>query len=51
MPKKEILFKNDDRYEGEVNADGKLHGKGVYYFKNGSKYQGNFQNNLFNGSG
>lgn len=51
MHKKQILFKDGDKYEGDLNIDGKPHGNGTYFFKNGSKYEGAFQNNQFNGSG
>ena len=51
MSKSQILFKDGDKYSGEVNAEGKLNGTGTYSFKNGSTYTGGFQNNHFNGKG
>ena len=44
---KEILYKDGDKYNGEVTSDGKLEGRGVYEFKNGSYYKGEFRNGVF----
>ena len=41
MRRTEVVFKNGDRYEGELK-DGQPDGKGVYNFQDGSKYVGNF---------
>ncbi|KRX03134.1 hypothetical protein PPERSA_10215 [Pseudocohnilembus persalinus] len=38
-------------YEGEKNEKGQFHGKGVYTYKSGSRYEGEFQNNKKNGKG
>lgn len=48
---KEVLYKDGDKYNGEVTTDGKLEGEGVYTFKNGSSYKGAFRNGQFNGKG
>ena len=37
-------------YEGEW-VDGKMHGRGVYTFPNGNKYDGEWQNDLKDGYG
>ena len=37
-------------YEGE-HRDGKMHGKGVLKYKNGARYEGDFANDLFEGTG
>ena len=39
MVKGQLIYKNGDEYKGEIVA-GKLEGKGVYKFKNGSTYEG-----------
>ena len=48
---KEILYKDGDRYNGEVDDGGKLEGRGLYEFKNGSYYKGEFRNGVFWGEG
>lgn len=50
MVKVELLYKNGDLYYGEV-VEGQLEGKGVYRFKDGSSYEGEFKKNVFNGRG
>ena len=37
-------------YEGE-HRDGKMHGKGVLKYQNGTSYEGDFANDLFEGTG
>ena len=37
-------------YEGE-HIDGKMHGKGVLKYDNGSLYEGDFVNDFFEGTG
>lgn len=39
MVKGELIYKNGDEYKGEIVA-GRLEGKGIYKFKNGSVYEG-----------
>lgn len=46
MVKGEILYKNGDEYNGELQ-NGKMAGHGLYRFKNGSYYEGQFQDNQF----
>jgi hypothetical protein len=40
----------NERYEGEF-MDGKRHGKGTQFYKDGSKYEGNWSKNLWHGLG
>jgi hypothetical protein len=40
----------ESRYEGET-LDGWYHGKGKYFFANGSVYQGDFYKGEFHGEG
>ncbi len=42
-------YENDDKYEGLWENDTCLDTKGVYNFKNGSKFVGNIEKNLFEG--
>eukprot|EP01048_Picozoa_sp_COSAG05_P009967 COSAG05_NODE_850_length_6976_cov_170.360622_2_plen_82_part_00 len=43
---------SDGRYEGEVNQDGELHGKGVLSLSDGKRrYVGEFRNNACHGHG
>jgi hypothetical protein len=44
------IYPNGDRYEGEVNEKGP-HGKGTYYWHDGTKYEGSFVNGLPEGFG
>ena len=37
-------------YEGE-HRDGKMHGKGVLKYRSGTRYDGEFANDLFEGTG
>ena len=50
MTSSEIVFKNGDRYEGQVQNE-KPHGKGKYRFSNESHYQGDFEKGKFHGQG
>ena len=50
MRKAEVVFKNGDRYEGELKDD-QPDGKGVYNFQDGSRYTGHFEKGLFHGNG
>lgn len=38
-------------YEGEVSFTGKMHGKGVFTYNNGNKYEGSFKEGVKHGSG
>ncbi len=38
-------------YTGEFNASGQLHGRGTFYFSDGSSYHGEFQAGNFHGNG
>ena len=38
------------KYEGYF-INGKKHGQGIYYFHNGDKFIGNFENDIVNGPG
>ena len=42
---------NNGYYEGDVNYNGEEHGKGTFYWNNGEKYIGQFQNRKFHGQG
>jgi C-terminal processing protease CtpA/Prc len=44
-------YSNGDYYIGEFNEAGKRHGQGVYYWNNGNKYDGQWENNYRNGQG
>ena len=44
------MYSNGDRYEGEFSQSKKV-GIGKYFFKNGTIYEGNFQNDSFEGKG
>ena len=39
------------RYEGQVNQDGKRHGKGVASWSDGDRYVGEFRNHYRHGHG
>ena len=47
----EIKEKYGSRYEGQVNQDGKYHGKGVYSGSYGDRYVGEFRNHGCHGHG
>jgi hypothetical protein len=34
------VYPNGERYVGEVNLEGKRHGRGIYYYLNGDRYEG-----------
>lgn len=51
METKGIEFDDGRRYEGEVNAQGKPHGKGVSTWPDGHRYEGEFRDGLPNGQG
>ena len=38
-------------YKGDVNDEGKYHGKGVITYPNGEKYVGEFYDNSYDGKG
>src|SRR5205809_543791 len=44
------IFKNGDRYEGEV-FNGTKFGKGLYYYGNGNRYDGEWADDRRNGKG
>lgn len=47
-----LHLKNGDTYEGGYNKSTKtMEGRGLYQFSNGSKYQGEFKDNQFEGIG
>ena len=46
---KEIKYDNG-RYVGQV-VNGKMEGKGIYYFKSGDRYEGDYKNDKFEGKG
>ena len=50
MSRNEVVFKNGDRYEGELENQ-QPHGKGKYLFQDGSKFTGEFALGLFHGHG
>tara|TARA_X000000950_G_scaffold127387_2_gene159334 strand:+ start:3589 stop:3861 length:273 start_codon:yes stop_codon:yes gene_type:complete len=50
MENKTIIYKNGDKYIGEV-LENTHNGYGVYFYKNGEIYEGNFKNGLQNGIG
>ncbi len=39
-----ISYSNGDKYKGEMNANDKEHGSGVYTYENGDVYEGQFVN-------
>jgi hypothetical protein len=39
-----IDYPNGDKYEGNLNKDGKRHGKGIMIYANGDKYSGEWKN-------
>ncbi|CAD8092861.1 unnamed protein product [Paramecium sonneborni] len=50
LEKKKLEFPNGAIYQGQV-LDGKRHGKGIYTWKDGTKYEGSFENDQINGFG
>ena len=49
----DVLFTYDDgkpKFEGDI-VNGRMEGKGKYYFENGNVYVGEFLNNSFHGTG
>ncbi|KRX06735.1 hypothetical protein PPERSA_09137 [Pseudocohnilembus persalinus] len=48
---KKVYFNNGDTYEGDKNELNELQGKGIYNFKNGSYFKGEFIKGLYNGKG
>jgi hypothetical protein len=49
----DVLFFYDDgkpKYQGHI-VNGRMEGKGKYYFENGNEYIGEFFNNAFHGTG
>jgi hypothetical protein len=49
--KTEILISNEEYYSGHVNVSGRKHGFGILYKKDGSKFEGFWQENEFTGWG
>jgi len=41
----------DGRYTGDLNKEGQRHGKGLYEWNNGDRYEGTFQNGKRHGKG
>ena len=48
---KEFIFDNGDKYRGEYNDEGIMHGNGTYTFKNGNIYVGELKMGVFEGKG
>ena len=48
---KEFIFDNGDKYRGEYNDEGIMHGNGIYTFKNGNMYVGELKMGVFEGKG
>jgi len=48
---KEFIFDNGDKYRGEYNDEGVMHGNGIYTFKNGNMYVGELKMGVFEGKG
>ena len=48
--KRKIKFETG-MYEGEVGFTGKMHGKGVFSYTNGNKYEGGFKEGVKHGTG
>jgi hypothetical protein len=47
-----LRFLSGDEYAGEYNyTDGKIHGKGIYIFANGDRYEGDFLQGKMTGQG
>ena len=44
-------YKDGSKYEGELNLQDSKHGRGIFYYQNGDRYIGEWQNDLFNGKG
>ena len=45
-----VLYRNKDKFEGDISKNGEREGFGVYYKSNGQIfYQGEWKNNLFIG--
>jgi hypothetical protein len=48
----EIKFPNGDIYKGYIDIISKKgHGIGTYFYKDGSRYEGNFIHGAFSGNG
>lgn len=49
---KEIDFpSNGDKYRGQVNTAGRMHGEGKYWYGNGDEYEGDWCNGTMQGNG
>ena len=46
-----VISYYNGKYKGELNNDRKKHGKGTFYCANGSKYEGEYQDDKINGKG
>jgi len=46
-----IIAKKDATYQGDVNKNGQITGKGIYTTEQGDRYAGDFKANKFHGSG
>lgn len=49
-PHKTVFWVTGEQYRGDWK-DNKLHGKGIFTYKNGDKYEGDWQNGLRHGLG
>jgi len=48
---KRVDFKGGSFYEGHLNGDGQPHGRGVYQWSNGDKYNGEWHSGKQHGQG
>lgn len=46
-----MYFANGEKYIGQVDNKNYFHGKGIYHFSNGDKYDGIFKQGKFHGFG
>ena len=46
-----ILIADGEKYEGHHGKEGKHHGKGIYTWPSGSKYEGDWKDDKKNGCG
>jgi len=51
LPDHQLIYPNGDSYIGDINAEGKREGHGVYIFANGDLYQGQWLSDKKHGEG